>query len=89
MLTYFTSNKIFIEKLPEFASPEGQDDLWYYLRPSRTILLKYYLISNPFLPPLDYLLDLLSFLFTTFSLRTYPETMKLCMLYRGIYAYVT
>ncbi|ORZ21163.1 hypothetical protein BCR42DRAFT_406956 [Absidia repens] len=38
MLSYFTKNEDHVERLREFISPEGQDDMWSYCqRPRRTI----------------------------------------------------
>ncbi|GAA5795345.1 hypothetical protein HPULCUR_000701 [Helicostylum pulchrum] len=84
MLSYFTTNQDFTEKLREFTTPQGQDDLWSYcMRPRRNI---YEILFDfrPFNIPFDYILDLFpplqprSFSIAS-SLNVHPKTMELCV----------
>lgn len=84
MLAYFTTDDDFTEKLREFASPEGQDDLWSYcMRPRRSIF-EVLFDFKPFHIPFDYMLDLFpqlqprSFSIAS-SLSMHPNTMELCV----------
>lgn len=84
MLSFFTTNEDFTEKLREFASPEGQDDLWAYcMRPRRNVS-EVMFDFKPFDIPLDFILDLFprlqprSFSIAS-SLNVHPNTMELCV----------
>ncbi|KAI8982269.1 hypothetical protein BDF20DRAFT_817613 [Mycotypha africana] len=59
MLAYFATDDLnHAERLREFASPEGQEDMWAYsARPRRTIAEVLY-DFQPFHIPFDYILDL-------------------------------
>lgn len=84
MLAYFTTDENLTERLREFASPEGQEDMWAYsARPRRTIgevLFDF----KPFDIPFDYMLDVFpqlqprSFSIAS-SLSAHPHTMELCV----------
>lgn len=84
MLAYFTSDENFTEKLREFASPEGQDDLWSYCMKPRRTIFEILFDFKPFHIPFDYLLDLFpqlqprSFSIAS-SLCAHPKTMELCI----------
>ncbi|KAI8089420.1 uncharacterized protein BX664DRAFT_332981 [Halteromyces radiatus] len=91
MLSYFTTNQDHVERLREFISPEGQDDMWAYCqRPRRTIAEILYDFT-PLNLPFDYILDLFpplqprSFSIAS-SLKAHPHTMELCI---GIVKYKT
>jgi sulfite reductase alpha subunit-like flavoprotein len=84
MLAYFTTDDNLTERLREFASPEGQEDMWAYCaRPKRTIH-EVLFDFKPFDIPFDYMLDLFpqlqprSFSIAS-SLSAHPNTMELCV----------
>ncbi|KAI9486679.1 MAG: hypothetical protein EXX96DRAFT_550063 [Benjaminiella poitrasii] len=84
MLAYFTTTDDHTERLREFASPEGQEDMWAYCaRPRRTIA-EVLFDFKPFDIPFDYMLDLFptlqprSFSIAS-SLKVHPNTMELCV----------
>ncbi|KAI7901704.1 uncharacterized protein BX663DRAFT_513736 [Cokeromyces recurvatus] len=84
MLAYFTTTEDHTERLREFASPEGQEDMWAYCaRPRRTIA-EVLFDFKPFNIPFDYILDLFptlqsrSFSIAS-SLHLHPNTMELCV----------
>lgn len=84
MLAYFTTDDNFTEKLREFASPQGQDDLWSYCMKPRRTIFEVLFDFKPFHIPFDYMLDLFpqlqprSFSIAS-SLSVHPNTMELCI----------
>ncbi|ORE04617.1 riboflavin synthase domain-like protein [Rhizopus microsporus var. microsporus] len=84
MLAYFTKDENLKERLREFSSPEGQEDMWNYsLRPRRTIT-EVLFDFQPLEIPLDYILDVFpqlkprSFSIAS-SVRMHPGRMELCV----------
>ncbi|CEG83510.1 hypothetical protein RMATCC62417_17416 [Rhizopus microsporus] len=84
MLAYFTKDENLKERLREFSSPEGQEDMWNYsLRPRRTIT-EVLFDFQPLEIPLDYILDVFpqlkprSFSIAS-SIRMHPGRMELCV----------
>ncbi|KAG1046566.1 hypothetical protein G6F43_010955 [Rhizopus delemar] len=84
VLSYFTKDENLTERLREFASPEGQEDMWAYcMRPKRTIA-EVLFDFKPVEIPFDYLLDLFpqlkprSFSIAS-SLSVHPHQLELCV----------
>ncbi|KAJ8655971.1 hypothetical protein O0I10_008411 [Lichtheimia ornata] len=84
MLAHFTKDENQTERLREFASPQGQDDMFNYCqRPRRTIAE----IMFDFTPtdiPLDYILDVFPILrprsfSIASSLKAHPGQIELCI----------
>ncbi|CAO3637396.1 unnamed protein product [Mucor hiemalis] len=84
MLAYFTTDENHTERLREFASPEGQEDLWSYCMKPRRNMGEILFDFKPFHIPFDYMLDLFpqlqprSFSIAS-SLNAHPKTMELCV----------
>ncbi|KAI8339167.1 hypothetical protein BC941DRAFT_422326 [Chlamydoabsidia padenii] len=91
MLSYFTTNEDHVERLQEFISPEGQDDMWKYCQRPRRTIAEVLFDFTPVNIPFDYILDLFppmhprSFSIAS-SLKAHPQTMELCI---GIVKYKT
>ncbi|KAI8071469.1 hypothetical protein BC940DRAFT_294536 [Gongronella butleri] len=91
MLAYFTCNPDHTERLREFISPEGQDDMWAYCQRPRRTIAEILFDFKPLSLPMDYILDLFpvmqprSFSIAS-SLKAHPHTMELCV---GIVKYKT
>lgn len=84
MLAYFTTDENHTERLREFASPEGQDDMWSYCMKLRRNIGEILFDFKPVNIPFDYMLDLFpqlqprSFSIAS-SLTKHPQTMELCI----------
>ncbi|ORX46531.1 riboflavin synthase domain-like protein [Hesseltinella vesiculosa] len=91
MLAYFTTNPNHVERLQEFITPEGQDDMWAYCQRPRRTIAEILFDFKPLSIPYDYILDLFpplqprSFSIAS-SLKAHPHTMELCV---GIVKYKT
>ncbi|KAG2195774.1 hypothetical protein INT47_005751 [Mucor saturninus] len=84
MLAYFTTDENFTEKLREFASPQGQDDLWSYCMKPRRTVFEILFDFKPWVIPFHYILDLFPLLqprsfSIASSLQVHPATMELCI----------
>ncbi|KAI8638479.1 hypothetical protein BD408DRAFT_422998 [Parasitella parasitica] len=84
MLAYFTTDENHTERLREFASPEGQEDMWAYCARPRRNIGEVLFDFKPFDIPFDYILDLFpqmqprSFSIAS-SLNVHPKSMELCV----------
>lgn len=84
MLAYFTTDENHTERLREFASPEGQEDLWAYCNRPRRHIGEVLFDFKPFDIPFDYMLDLFpqlqprSFSIAS-SLNVHPQSLELCV----------
>ncbi|CAO3645453.1 unnamed protein product [Mucor fragilis] len=84
MLAYFTTDENHTERLREFASPEGQEDMWAYCARPRRHIGEVLFDFKPFDIPFDYMLDLFpqlqprSFSIAS-SLNVHPKSMELCV----------
>lgn len=84
MLAYFTTDENHTERLREFASPEGQEDMWAYCARPRRNIGEVLFDFQPFDIPFDYMLDLFpqlqprSFSIAS-SLHVHPKCMELCV----------
>ncbi|CAO3587995.1 unnamed protein product [Absidia cylindrospora] len=91
MLSYFTKNEDHVERLREFISPEGQDDMWNYCQRPRRTIAEVLFDFTPLDIPFDYILDLFppmnprSFSIAS-SLKAHPQSIELCI---GIVKYKT
>ncbi|SAM07014.1 hypothetical protein [Absidia glauca] len=91
MLSYFVTNEDHVERLQEFISPEGQDDMWKYCQRPRRTIAEVLFDFTPVNIPFDYILDLFppmhprSFSIAS-SIKAHPQTMELCI---GIVKYKT
>lgn len=84
MLAYFTKDENHTERLREFASPEGQTDMWNYCQKLRRHIAEVLFDFQPFEIPFDYLLDLFPQLqprsySIASSLNVHPHTLELCV----------
>ncbi|KAI8977874.1 hypothetical protein BDB01DRAFT_726943 [Pilobolus umbonatus] len=84
MLSYFTLDSNHTERLREFTTPEGQEDMWAYsMRPRRTMAETLF-DFKPFSIPHNYILELFpqlqprSFSIAS-SLSVHPSCMELCI----------
>jgi sulfite reductase alpha subunit-like flavoprotein len=84
MLAYFTTDENHTERLREFASPEGQEDMWAYCARPRRHIGEILFDFKPFDIPFDYMLDLFpqlqprSFSIAS-SFSVHPGAMELCV----------
>ncbi|KAL1932088.1 hypothetical protein VTP01DRAFT_9144 [Rhizomucor pusillus] len=84
MLAYFTKDENQRERLREFASPEGQDDMYNYCqRPRRTVAEILFDFRSADIP-LDYILDVFPFIrprsfSIASSLQKHPGKIELCV----------
>ncbi|KAF1803033.1 hypothetical protein FB192DRAFT_1366124 [Mucor lusitanicus] len=84
MLAYFTTDENHTERLREFASPQGQEDMWAYCARPRRHIGEVLFDFKPFDIPFDYMLDLFpqlqprSFSIAS-SLNVHPKSMELCV----------
>ncbi|CAO3630443.1 unnamed protein product [Cunninghamella echinulata] len=84
MLSYFSTNEDHIERLREFISPEGQEDMWKYCQRPRRTIAEVLFDFKPLSIPFDYILDLFpplhprSFSIAS-SLKAHPHCMELCI----------
>ncbi|KAI8335987.1 hypothetical protein EDC96DRAFT_524417 [Choanephora cucurbitarum] len=84
MLSYFTPDQNLKERLQEFASPQGQEDMWNYCMRPRRHVAEILFDFTPLDIPLDYIIDLFPLLqprsfSIASSLDAHPNTMELCV----------
>ncbi|KAI8380771.1 hypothetical protein BD560DRAFT_365320 [Blakeslea trispora] len=84
MLSYFTPDQNLKERLQEFSSPQGQEDMWNYCMRPRRHVAEILFDFQPLDIPLDYIVDLFPLLqprsfSIASSLDAHPATMELCV----------
>ncbi|KAI8393659.1 uncharacterized protein BYT42DRAFT_551807 [Radiomyces spectabilis] len=84
MLAYFTKDENHTERLREFNTPEGLDDMWAYCQRPRRTIAEVLFDFKPVDIPFDYMLDLFpplqprSFSIAS-SLKAHPNEIHLCV----------